>query len=56
MEGYFKFQWEGGCFSNKGASFLRGGAPHGGHQFWSGCEGFQKNRKMGGSAPPYGKP
>ena len=35
MEGYFTFQWEGGCFSDGGPSFLSvcvgggGGVSHG---------------------------
>ena len=33
MEGCITFQWGGGCFSDRGASFLSGeGTPHGGGQ------------------------
>ena len=49
------FQW-GVCFSDGGASFLSGwGGLHGGIGFGRGG-GFEKNRKMGGGLPHYGKP
>ena len=43
MEGYFTFQWEGGCFSDGGPSFLSvlGGFPWEGIGFDRG--GFKKN-------------
>ena len=46
MEECFTFQW-GVCFSEWGASFLSGGAPHGGIGFHGG--GVKKNRRMGGT-------
>ena len=33
MEGCFTFQWEGGCFSDGGPSFLNGGCPIAGISF-----------------------
>ena len=55
MEWCFMFQW-GVCFSDGGASFLSGwGGLHGGIGFGRGG-GFEKNRKMGGGLPHYGKP
>ena len=61
MEGWFTFQWGGGCFSDGGgASFLSGRLPHGGIGFDGG--GGVLSKKIFGwgralpYAPHYGKP
>ena len=47
----------GVCFSDMGGgSFLSGEYPMGAIDFGGGGGGFEKNQKMGGGAPPYGKP
>ena len=52
MEGYFTFQWESGCFSDGGPSFLSvwGGFPWEGIGFDRG--GFEKNCWTGGGELP----
>ena len=51
MEGCFTFQW-GGCFSDGGASFLSGGAPHGGASVLMGGRGVSKKIVGCGGTPP----